>query len=234
MTASHRTQAPAVPIRILLADDQPLFRRAIATLIDGQSDLTVVGEAVNGLDAVEKAHALAPDLIVMDVEMPVMDGVEATRLIREQLPAIKVVMLTVSEEDEHLFEAIRFGVHGYLLKDLRPEQLYEMLRAVMRDEAPVSPALAGRLLAELRGNGTTRHPSAPSQPESVVTRRELEILQLVADGLSNKEIGRKLQITEGTVKNHVHNALEKLHMDNRIQAAAYIVRQGLGRPRQGG
>lgn len=221
---------PVTPIRILLVDDQVLFRRAIATLVDSQDDLEVVGEAVNGLDAVEKAHALGPDLIVMDVEMPVMDGVQATRLIRDQLPAIKVVMLTVSEQDDHLLDAIRYGVHGYLLKDLRPEDLYDMLRGVMRNQTPVSPVVAGRLLAELRGSDTAHRRHAPDRPESLITRRELEILRLVSEGLSNKEIGRKLSITEGTVKNHVHNALEKLHMDNRIQAAAYVVRQGLGRP----
>ncbi len=217
------------PIRILLVDDQPLFRGAIAVLIDGQDDLEVVGEAENGLDGVEKAAALAPDLVVMDVEMPVMDGVEATRLIREQQPAVKVVMLTVSESDEHVFEAIRLGAHGYLLKDLRPEQLYEMIRSVMRNETPLSPAIAGRLLQEIRDGGTTRGASPPPTDEPSVTPRELEILQLVAEGMSNKEIGKRLWITEGTVKNHVHNALEKLHMKNRIQAAAYIVRQGLGR-----
>lgn len=219
---------PAEPIRILLVDDQPLFRRAIATLIEGQNGFTVVGEAENGLEAVEKAHALDPDLVVMDVEMPVMDGVEATRLIREQLPHVKVVMLTVSESEDHLFDAIRFGAQGYLLKDLRPEQLYELLGAVMRGEAPVSPAVAGRLLAEIRDGSITRGAPAPSPETPVITRRELEVLQLVADGMSNKEIGARLWITEGTVKNHVHNALEKLQLENRIQAAAYIVRQGLG------
>jgi Response regulator containing a CheY-like receiver domain and an HTH DNA-binding domain len=191
--------------------------------------MVVVGEAENGLDAVEKAHALVPDLVVMDVEMPVMDGVEATRLIREQLPAVKVIMLTVSEADDHVFDAIRFGAHGYLLKDLRPEQLYDMIRSVMRNETPLSPAIAGRLLDEIK-TGATKRSSLPAPQGPTVTRRELEILRLVAEGLSNKEIGKRVSITEGTVKNHVHNALEKLHMDNRIQAAAYIVRQGLGRP----
>jgi DNA-binding NarL/FixJ family response regulator len=209
----------AEPVRILLVDDQPLFRRAIATLIGGQESFTVVGEAENGLEAVEKAHALDPDLVVMDVEMPVMDGVEATRLIRE---------LTVSESEDHLFDAIRFGANGYLLKDLRPEQLYDLLRSVMRGEAPVSPAIAGRLLAEIRDGAMTRRTPAAPEGAPAVTRRELEVLQLVADGLSNKEIGARLWITEGTVKNHVHNALEKLQLENRIQAAAYIVRQGLG------
>lgn len=238
---------PRARIRVMLVDDQPLFRRAIATLIGEQPDFEVVGEAGDGLEAVERARQLAPDLIVMDVEMPVMTGVEAVRLIREQLPAIKVVMLTVSEADEHLFEAIRFGAHGYLLKDLRPEQLYEMLRGVMRNETPLSPAIAGRLLAEFRaasrtggsvgselsrGSGSVT-PAAARAAASAgddgpsLTRREIEILQLVADGLSNKEIGGQLSITEGTVKNHVHNALEKLQLENRIQAAAYVVRQGL-------
>jgi two-component system nitrate/nitrite response regulator NarL len=221
---------PDQPIRILLVDDQPLFRGAIAALIDGQDDLEVVGEAENGLDGVEKAGTLSPDLVVMDVEMPVMNGVEATRLIREQRPSVKVVMLTVSDSDEHVFEAIRLGAHGYLLKDLRPEQLFDMIRSVMRNETPLSPAIAGRLLQEIRDGATTRVASpAPAEAPSV-TPRELEILQLVAEGMSNKEIGKRLWITEGTVKNHVHNALEKLHMKNRIQAAAYIVRQGLGRP----
>ena len=220
---------PNAPIRILLVDDQPLFRGAIASLIAELDDMVVVGEAENGLEAVEKARELLPDLVVMDVEMPVMDGVEATRLIREQLSTVKVIMLTVSEADDHVFDAIRFGAHGYLLKDLRPEQLYDMIRSVMRNETPLSPAIAGRLLDEIQSGATKRSssPDAPAGPP--VTRRELEILQLVAEGLSNKEIGKKLSITEGTVKNHVHNALEKLHMENRIQAAAYIVRQGLGR-----
>lgn len=219
------------PIRVLLVDDQPLFRRAIATLIAEQPDFSVIGEAENGLEAVEKAHALNPDLVVLDVEMPVMNGVEAVRLIRDQMPGVKVVMLTVSESEDHLFDAIRYGAHGYLLKDLRPEQLYDLLRSVMRNETPLSPAIAGRLIAEIRnrGGGTVRPAPTAKLDGPALTRRELEILQLVADGLSNKEIGARLSITEGTVKNHVHNALEKLQLENRIQAAAYVVRQGLGR-----
>ena len=145
------------PIRILLVDDQPLFRGAIASLIDGRDDMVVVGEAENGLDAVVKARLLVPDLVVMDVEMPVMDGVEAVRLIREQLSTVKVIMLTVSEADDHVFDAIRFGAHGYLLKDLRPEQLYDMIRSVMRNETPISPAIAGRLLQEIQ-NGAVECP----------------------------------------------------------------------------
>jgi len=215
------------PIRVLLVDDQPLFRRAIATLIDEQPDMVVVGEAENGLAGVELARERDPDLVVMDVEMPVMNGVDAMRMIREQMPRTKVIMLTVSDSEDFLFEAIRSGAHGYLLKDLRPEQLYDMLRSVMRNETPLSPAIAGRLLTEFRGRETVRSTSPVQDDGPGLTRRELEILQLVADGLSNKEIGTTLSITEGTVKNHVHNALEKLHLENRIQAAAYFVRHGL-------
>jgi two-component system nitrate/nitrite response regulator NarL len=250
--ASSRTgTGRSDPIRILLVDDQPLFRRAIATLIEEQPEFDVVGEAADGQEAIEKAHALAPDLIVMDVEMPVMNGVEAVRILRDQLPAIKIVVLTVSESEDYLLDAIRFGAHGYLLKDLRPDQLYELLRAVMRDESPLSPAIAGRLLQEVRrlGRGEERamaSPTAGARPgpseakpagldlRSILTRRELETLQFVADGLSNKEIGTRLSITEGTVKNHVHNALEKLQLENRIQATAYVIRDGLAhRPEDG-
>lgn len=225
MTATTLTK----PARILLADDLPLFRRAIATLIDEQSDLEVVGQADNGVEAVELAQALRPDIVVLDVEMPVMDGIAAARRLREALPETRIVMLTVWEDDDHLLEAVRLGVHGYLLKDLRPEELYDMLRCVMRDETPVSPALVSRLLSALRDSGRTTAVPHSGTPE--LSARELEVLRLVADGLSNKEIGARLSITEGTVKNHVHNALAKLGMDNRIQAAAYIVRQGLGTPR---
>ncbi len=147
------------PIRILLVDDQPLFRRAIATLIDEQPDMVVVGEAENGLDGVEQARALDPDLVVMDVEMPVMNGVEAVGLLQDQAPRAKVVMLTVSDSEDFLFDALRNGADGYLLKDLRPDQLYDMLRAVMRDESPISPVVAGRLLKELRGHDAVRNPA---------------------------------------------------------------------------
>lgn len=228
MTTSTTLTRPA---RILLADDLPLFRRAIATLIDEQEDLEVVGQADTGVEAVELAASLQPDIAVLDVEMPVMDGISAARRIRETLPEVRIVMLTVWEDDDHLLEAIRLGVHGYLLKDLRPDELYDMLRSVMRDETPVSPALVSRLLTALRETGRpTAVPQASDQSE--LSRRELDVLRLVADGLSNKEIGSRLSITEGTVKNHVHNALAKLGMDNRIQAAAYIVRNGLGSSRQ--
>ncbi len=228
------------PLRILLVDDQPLFRKALASLIDSQLDMTVVGEADNGLEAVERARELSPDIIVMDVQRPVAGGVEGVRTLRAAGFTTRTVMLTVSEDDDDLFESIRAGANGYLLKNIRPEQLFEDLRGLARGEAPIASGIAHKLLEALREGGPRTHAqpglgSAAAGSDMALTRRETEILQLVADGLSNKEIAARLVITEGTVKNHVHNALEKLHFENRIQAAAYVVRQGLGhRPAEGG
>ncbi len=216
--------------RILLADDLPLFRRAIASLIDEQDDMEVVGQANNGVEAVELAQVLRPDIILLDVEMPVMDGVAAAGRLRDVVPEAKIIMLTVVDDEEHLLGAVRLGVHGYLLKDLHPDELFTMLRSAMRDESPVAPSLVGKLLAAVRRGESAG--ATPEPEDAGLSARELEVLRLVADGLSNKEIGVTLSITEGTVKNHVHNALTKLNMDNRIQAAAHIVRLGLGLPRR--
>jgi len=219
-------------LRVLLVDDQALFRKALAGLINAQLDMTVVGEADNGLDALERVRSTNPDVVVMDVNMPVAGGVEGVRAIRGAGFATKIVMLTISEDDDDLFDAIRAGANGYLLKNIRPEVLFEALRGVARGEAPIAPGIAHKLLDALR-DGPPRARSHPTsaEGEAAMTRREPEILQLVAAGLSNKEIAAQLVITEGTVKNHVHNALEKLHLSNRTQAAAYTVAQGLVPPR---
>ncbi len=218
-------------LRVLLVDDQPLFRRALATLISAQFDMTVVGEGESGRDALEKVRALHPDLVVMDVNMPGTSGVDGVTAIRGAGITTPIVMLTVSEDDDDLFSAIKAGANGYLLKNVRPEQLFEDMRGVMRGEAPIAPAVAGKLLEALRTGGIpVRGSAAQPAADSILTRRESEILQLVANGLSNKEIANELTITEGTVKNHVHNALEKLHLTNRVQAAAYAVRQGFAHP----
>jgi DNA-binding NarL/FixJ family response regulator len=216
---------------VLLVDDQPLFRKALAGLINAQFDMTVVGEADNGLAAVDQVRATSPDIVVMDVNMPGGGGVEGVRAIRAAGFATKIVMLTISEDDDDLFDAIRAGANGYLLKNIRPEALFGDLRGVVRGESPIAPGIAGKLLDALR-EGPVRPRSQPSaaEGEAALTRRETEILQLVAAGLSNKEIAAQLVITEGTVKNHVHNALEKLHLSNRTQAAAYTVAQGLVTP----
>ncbi len=214
-------------MKILLVDDQVLFRKGIRALLDEEDEFEVVGEAGDGLQALELARAARPDLVLMDIEMPICNGVEATRKIKAALPDIKVVVLTVSDEDEDLFEAIKSGADGYLLKNLRPDELFDLVHGVFRGETPVSPAVASKLVREFR-----RKPAreAPLPPGWELTARELEILQLVADGLSNAQIGARLCIVEGTVKNHLHNILEKLHLQNRVQAASYAVREGLVAP----
>ena len=217
---------------IVVADDQELFRGAIATLIDAQPDLRVTGQAHNGLEAVELVRELTPELVLLDVSMPVMGGVEAARLIRQSDAHVKTLMLSVEDEQDTLLDSLRGGADGYLLKDLRPEELFQMIRAALRVLTPVAPSLVPLLVAEVRAAARATQP-APGPETTPLSYREIEILQHVAQGLSNKEIGRLLSITDGTVKNHVHNALHKLNMENRTQAAAYVVRQGLGAPATG-
>ena len=216
-------------IRILLVDDQLLFRKGLRALVEDQDGFEVVGEASDGHMAVEHVRSSRPDVVLMDIHMPVCNGVEATRLIKAERPETKVVVLTISDEDDDLFQAIKSGADGYLLKDLRPEELFELLHGVFRGETPISPAVAGKLLTEFR----QRPRSEPAQaPAWDLTSREMEILQLVAAGHSNAEIAARLFIVEGTVKNHLHNILEKLHLENRVQAATYAIRQGLVEPPQ--
>lgn len=216
------------PIRVLIADDQTLFRRAVGALIDREDDMAVVGEASNGLEALETADASGPDVAILDLEMPVMDGARAAAILRERHPDLKIVMLTVHDENELLTEAVRAGADGYLLKDLEPAELLQMIRGVMIDQAPLSPRLVSGLLDQLRrGPGAQRIIVPGTDNTHGLSRRELEIMTLVAKGMSNREIATHLTITEGTVKNHVHNALRKLGMSNRSQAAAYLVRNGL-------
>lgn len=215
-------------LRILLVDDQPLFRKALASLISGQFDFSVVGEASNGREAMEQVRNLRPDIVVMDVQMPDVDGIGGVKLIRGAGRDVPIVMLTISDEDDDLFEAIEAGANGYLLKNMRPEQIFDGIRGAARGEAPIAGAVAGKLLEALRHGGVapSRVSTGATPEEMSLTRREAEILQLITAGLSNKEIATRLTITEGTVKNHVHHALEKLHVTNRVQAAAYAIRHG--------
>lgn len=212
-------------MRILLVDDHVLFRKGVAALLSMRPDMQVVGEAGDGLDAIAAARELLPDVILMDIGMPRCNGLEATRALKREMPHVKIVILTVSDDDQHLFEAIKSGAQGYLLKNLEPYQLHDLLESISRGEAPLSGAIAAKILREFS------QPSAPNgQVEVLVeelTSRETEILQLVVDGLTNKEIASALVISENTVKIHLRNILEKLHLQNRIQAAVYAVRQGL-------
>lgn len=213
------------PIKILIVDDQALFREGLASLLATQPDMRVVGQASDGAEATEQVEALRPDLILMDVRMPRVDGIEATRRIKPLLPDAKIVMLTVSDLAQELFEAMRHGAAGYLLKNMKARRLFEEIRGVMRDEVALSPYLAGRILKEMTRQ--REYEAVAKGIELGLTAREKEVLVHVVAGLSNKEIGAKLFITESTVKRHLHSILEKLHMENRVQAAAYAMRTGL-------
>jgi len=216
---------------VLLVDDHALFRQGLAGLLSAQDGIEVVGEASDGAEALEKARELVPDLILMDINMPGVNGLEATRRIKEELPHTRVVMLTVSEDDHDLFEAIKNGAEGYLLKTLKAPELFRLLEGVFQGEAPISPTMARKLLTEFAQISRTQVPEADSDHASgeQLTRREREVLQLISDGAPDKEIAAKLFISKRTVKNHVHNILEKLQLQNRVQAAAYALREGLAR-----
>ncbi|MBE6477892.1 MAG: response regulator transcription factor [Propionibacteriaceae bacterium] len=222
------TEPKHEPIRVVIADDQTLFRRAVSALIGREDDMTVIGEASNGLEVLETVGSTEPDVVILDLEMPVMNGARAAKLLRERHPDLKIVMLTVHDENELLTEAVRAGADGYLLKDLEPAELLQMIRGVMADQSPLSPKLVSGLLNQLRVGLDVQKVIVP-EPDTAhgLSRRELEIMTLVSKGMSNREIATHLTITEGTVKNHVHNALRKLGMSNRSQAAAYIIRNGL-------
>jgi DNA-binding NarL/FixJ family response regulator len=205
-------------IRILLADDQPLFREALRTLISLQPDLQVAGEAGDGEEAVRLAETLHPDVVLMDLQMPLVDGVEATRRLHSSQPECRVIALTTFGDDDYVFDCLRAGAVGYLLKDAPSESLFEAIRAAARGESFLQPSITTRVLAEF-----TRLSDQPTSSNASLIEplsdREREILQLIASGLSNREIADKLFITEGTVKNHVTNILGKLDVRDRTQAA---------------
>jgi DNA-binding NarL/FixJ family response regulator len=212
--------------RVLVADDHTLFRKGVATLLSEEDDFAVVGESRDGREAVAQAQALVPDVVLMDVYMPGMDGLEATRRIKAARPATAIVMLTVSEEDHTLFDAVKAGAQGYLLKSVEPHELFRTLRGVVRGEAFVTPSMASKMLDEF-----TRQARAGKPRESALSPREHEVLELLTRGAVNKEIAAGLQISENTVKNHLKSIMEKLHVENRVQIVAQAVRHGLvGRP----
>lgn len=213
------------PLRILLTDDHVLFRKGIASLIETREDMKVVGEADDGVEAVIKTRQLMPDVVLMDVNMPNRNGLEATKIIKQEMPEVEIVMLTVSDKDDDLFESIKSGAKGYLLKDLDPQRLFDLLDKVRQGEAAISGAIATRILQEFK-QPDPHAEQAPDSPEDL-TLREIEVLEEVVTGATNKEIAHRLHITENTVKIHLRNILEKLHVQNRIQAAVRAVRDGL-------
>ncbi|MGB8644831.1 MAG: response regulator transcription factor [Anaerolineae bacterium] len=208
--------------RILLADDHILFRKGLAQLLSTQPDFQVVGEANDGLEALAQARELMPDLILLDINMPRCDGREATRAIKAELPYVVIVVLTVSDDEQDLFTAIKNGAQGYLLKKIEPAELFEQLRGLARGEAALSRLMANKILREF----VREKPPQPER-EDTLTPREQQVLQLVSRGMSNREIADTLVVSENTVKNHLRNILAKLHLENRVQAATYALREGL-------
>ena len=217
--------------RVLLADDHALFREGLAGIIASQPDMEVVGEASDGLEAVVKADALRPDLLLMDVQMPALDGIGAARQVREKLPDTIIVMLTVRDDDEKLFEALKSGAQGYLLKDIHSKEMLAMLRGALNGEAALSPRMAGRVLKEFRRIGArlSAHFLDEDNDDELVdlTKRELEALTIAARGASDKEIADELVISIHTVKSHMRNILSKLHVNTRREAAKVARNKGL-------
>lgn len=212
--------------RVLLADDHALFREGLAGILAAQPDLEVVGEARDGFEAVVKAQALQPDLVLMDVQMPGMDGLEATRQIRQARPETVIVMLTVRDDDDKLFTALKYGAQGYLLKDIRAADMLALLRGALHGEAALSPRMAGLVLDEFR-RLSRQAPSEEQESEAALTRREQEVLELAARGASDKEIAEALVISLYTVKSHMRNILGKLQVSSRQEAARLARRKGL-------
>jgi DNA-binding NarL/FixJ family response regulator len=210
-------------LRVLIADDHKLFRQGLIGLMKTQEELyAVIGEAETGEEAVRLAEQLRPDVILMDIYMPQMDGLEAAKIIHERFPWIAVVMLTSSEKDGHLYEAVQVGASGYLLKSLDANELFDLLNGVKNGETAMTRAMASRLLKVVANRLANE-----DKGEQALTERELFVLRLVASGASNLEIAQKLSISVNTVKSHLKNILEKLQLENRTQAATYALKHGL-------
>ncbi len=211
-------------IRVLIADDHALFRQALRAVLDGEPDLDLVGEASDGEEAIRMAEELAPDVVLMDVRMPNIAGIDAARRLKESLPSTKVVMLTVSDDEEDLFDAIKAGASGYLLKEINPDEVARAIRQIQAGQSLLSPSMASKLLTEF-ATMTKQAEERPFHPR--LTDREMQVLKLVAQGMTNREIGKELHISENTVKNHIRNILEKLHLNSRMEAVIYAVREKL-------
>ncbi len=211
-------------IRVLVADDHVLYRRGLEMVLGAEDDIEIVGEAGDGAEAVARAVDLLPDVVLMDVRMPRRSGIEACSDIKSAVPSARIVMLTISDEESDLFEAVRAGANGYLLKDVPGEDIAEGIRAVVGGQSLISPSMAGALLAEF-AELSKRSTEAARVPVPRLTERELEVLRLVARGMANKDIAVSLFISENTVKNHVRNILEKLQLHSRMEAVVYAVRE---------
>ncbi|MFI8413324.1 response regulator [Paeniglutamicibacter gangotriensis] len=230
------TRDPAAPIGVLLVDDQPLLRMGFRLILEGEDDLRVLGEASDGAEGVALAATLKPDVVLMDVRMPVMDGIEATTRIVSEHPEAKVIILTTFDLDEYAFAGLQAGASAFLLKDVAPEELVLAVRLVASGDAVVAPRVTARLLETyVRDGSANRAAPAPERDPLLgdLTPRELEVLGAMAEGLSNAEIAHRFFLSEATVKTHVRRILTKLHLRDRVQAVVYAYETGLVIPSQG-
>lgn len=214
-------------IKVLVVDDHALFRRGIVSVLAGQEGIEIAGEAADGLEAIEKAKKLTPDVILMDLNMPNCSGLEAIQALQAEMPQVNILVLTISEMETDLFAAVKFGARGYLLKKTAPEELIHAILHIAQGGVIVSPLMATKLLTEFKGlmGGAEKEPA--EKVDADLSPREMEVLQLVAQGKTNKEIADALFISENTVKTHLKSIMETLHLANRSQAAAYAVKKGL-------
>ena len=218
-------------MRILIADDHSLFRDGLRSLLQAEGH-EIVGEAKNGAEAVALARELKPDLVLMDVQMPEMDGISATRAIATEMPEQKIVMLTASEEESKLFDAIKSGAQGYLLKNLEADAFFELLERAQRGEPALTPTLARKLLQEFAKPPEPTAPASTSEQETL-TAREREVLELMVEGVtSNRKLAKRLGLSENTVKFHVRNILDKLRLHNRAEVVGYALRHGIVDPQK--
>ena len=235
MGGSPRTSAAppeaslqAEPIRAMIVDDHALFRRGLEMVLDSEPDIELVGQASDGTEAVEKAAESLPDVVLMDIRMPRSSGIEACRAMKEAAPSAKIVILTISDEEEDLFEAIRAGASGYLLKDIPLDEVADAVRAVHGGQSLINPSMAGKLLTEFATLAKRDDEErAQELPAPRLTEREMQVLKLVARGMNNRDIAKELFISENTVKNHVRNILEKLQIHSRMEAVMVAVREKL-------
>ena len=218
------SRASDAHIRVLVVDDQELFRRGLTMLLNVEDDIEVVGEAIDGNSAASLATESAPDVVLMDVRMPKLSGIEACTAIKDAAPNARIIMLTVSDDEADLYEAVKNGASGYLLKDSSIEEVAQAVRVVADGQSLISPSMAIKLLDEFKQMSRADRSAVPSPR---LTERELEVLRLVAQGLNNREIAKQLFISENTVKNHVRNILEKLQLHSRMEAVMYAVREKL-------
>ncbi len=215
------------PIRVLLADDHMMVRQGTVALLRRERDIQVVGEASNGLEAVELARQLKPDIVVMDVRMPVLSGIEATRRIRESMPKIQVLVLTAHDDDQYVFSLLEAGASGYLLKSAPISELVKAVRQVHEGESPLDPSIARKVVLHMSGkNPKTNSATATSGPTEELTARELEVLQLLAQGLNNNAIAQTLSISDRTVQAHLTNIFAKMHVSSRLEAVLAGIRRG--------